>query len=31
MGRRRILSKRGIVIIGVLVIVLALIVSMAPW
>ncbi len=31
MSRDRILSKRGIIIIGTLVIVLALIVSFAPW
>lgn len=31
MKRNRILSKRGIIIIGVLVIALALIVSFAPW
>ncbi len=31
MARRRVLSKRGIVIIGTLVIVLALIISFAPW
>ena len=31
MARRRMLSKRGIVIIGVLVIVLALLISLAPW
>ncbi len=31
MRRNRILSKRGIIIIGALVIALALIISFAPW